>query len=259
MAEPFDPSLYVRSPIVNASTGATLALALAGACPKDAPANVKKAAKHLSAVAAQVQEILAERNRRMGTFSEDDSRKLDNEADRAWGALRMRIEAMAMLNPSITSRATRAAELRASLFAEGTEFLKEEYASQRTSMGALLKRIDDEKLEKDIDAVAGKEFLQAVRSVQPRYDAMVNERLRRDQGTGTNLADSVRAIQAAIVNYAAKVIGTIEHDDPSTVEAARVALLPIANFRAAATREVTGTILPPAPAEDKAAGEPKPA
>ena len=258
MAEPFDPTLYVRAPIVTASTGATLALALAGACPKDAPANVKKAAKHLTAVATQAQEVLAERNRRLGTYSEEDSRALDNEADRAWGALRMRIEAMAMLNPAIFPKVKRAAELRTLLFAEGTEFLKEEYASQRTSMDALLKRIDDEKLEKDIDAIAGKEFLQAVRNVQPRYDAMVNERLRRDHATGTNLADSVRAIQAAIANYATKVIGTIEHDDPSTLEAARVALLPIANFRAAAVREPTGTILPAPPAEEKDAGEPKP-
>jgi hypothetical protein len=148
MVEPFDPSLYVRSPVVTASTGATLALALAGACPKDAPANVKKAAKHLTAVSNQVQEVLAERNRRMGMYSEEDSRKLDNEADRAWGALRMRIEAMAMLSPAITPKAKRAAEIAASLFAGGTEFLKEEYASQRTSMGSLLKRIDDEKLEK---------------------------------------------------------------------------------------------------------------
>jgi hypothetical protein len=221
MAAPFDPSLYVRAPIVTVSTGVTLAFALFDACPTPAPANVKKAAKHLKAVAVQAQADLADRNRRQGVYSDEDSRVLDNEADRAWGGLRMRLQALAMLNAEKFPRARRAAELEASLFAEGTEFLKAEYPSQSTSMGSILKRIDDDGLDKDLDDIAGKEFLQSIRDVQPRYEAMVKERLRRDKDTGQNLADSVRSIQAAIVNYASKIIGTIEHDDPDTTEAAR--------------------------------------
>ena len=41
----------------------------------------------------------------------------------------------------------------------------------------------------------------------------------------------MRTIQNAIVNYASKVIGSVEHDEPATAEAARVALLPIVNHR----------------------------
>jgi hypothetical protein len=247
MAAPFDPSLYVRSPIITVSSGATLALALVEACPKDAPPNVKKAAKHLKNVAAKAQADLAERNRSLGAYSEEDSRVLDNEADRAWGGLRMRFQAIAMLNAKKYPRAKRAAELDSMLFAEGTEFLKAEYASQRTTMGSILQRID-----------AGKEFLQAIRDVQPRYEAMVKERLRRDKAMGQNLSDNVRELQAAIVNYASKVIGTIEHDEPETAETARVALLPITNFREASARGAAGSNEPAEPQEEKAAGEPKP-
>lgn len=258
MATPFDPSLYVRSPIITVSSGATLAIALAEACPKNAPANVKKAAKHLKSVAAKAQADLAERNRSLGVFSDEDSRALDNEADRAWGGLRLRIQAMAMLNAKKYPRAKRASEIETLLFAEGTEFLKAEYASQRTTMGSILHRIDADNLQKDIDDIAGKEFLQAIRDVQPRYEAMVKERLRRDKATGQNLSDNVREIQAAIVNYASKVIGTIEHDEPETAETARIALLPITNFREAAARGAIGGNEPAEPQEEQIAGEPKP-
>jgi hypothetical protein len=247
MASPFDPSLYVRAPIVTASTGVSLANALCGACPADAPPPVKKAAKYLKSVADKAATALAERNRKLGEFSEEDSRDLDNEADRAWGGLRLRLQGLAMLDPEKYPRARRAAELEAKVFAQGSEFLKLEYAAQSTAMSSLLQQIDGDGLQKEIDDLAGKEVLQAIRHVQPRYEAMVTERLRRDKATGQNLADSVRAIQNAIVNYAQKILGTIEHDDPETTEVARVALLPIANFRETSTR-VVGAAAPEQPA-----------
>jgi len=139
-----------------------------------------------------------------------------------------------MLSPSDFPEAQRAADLEAQLFGGGTEFLKLDYDAQSTRMAAILQRIDGDGLVEQIDDVAGPELLKAIRGVQPRYEAMVTERLRRDSATGQNLSESARALQGAIVNYATKVIGTIEHDEPETTEAARLALLPIANFREAA-------------------------
>jgi len=262
MAAPFDASLYIRAPIITVSTGVTLANALHDACASGAPAGVKKASKHLKSVADKAEADLAARNRKLGEFSEEDSRQLDNEADRAWGGFRLRLQGLAMLDPETYPRARRAAELEAKVFAQGSEFLKLEYAAQSTAMSSLLKQIDDDGFQKDIDDLAGKEFLQAIRHVQPCYEAMVKERLRRDKAMGQNLADSVRAIQSAIVNYAQKVLGTIEHDDPDTTEAARVALLPIANFREAAARAAAAEgapAEPAAPPEKPAApgGDPK--
>ena len=98
-------------------------------------------------------------------------------------------------------------------------------------MATVLQTIAQEGLETDVNEVIGAEFLSAVRDVQPRYEAMVRERLRRDKAAGQNLFETIRALQAAIVNYAGKVIGSIEHDDPATVETARLALLPISNHR----------------------------
>jgi hypothetical protein len=250
MSIPFDPTGYVNAPIITVASGVSLALALVGACPKTAPANVKKAAKHLKATAEKARADLADRNRELGSFSEEDSRAIDNEADRAWGGLRLRLTGMAMLPQDTVANAKRAAELDTLLFSDGMGFLKAEYSAQSTSMASHLKQIDDGGLQTDLDRIAGPEFLTAIRAIQPRYEAMVSERLRRDSATGQNLLETTRGLQAAIVNYAAKVIGTIEHDEPETAEAARVALLPIANHRqaqAARGRGASDAVVEPAP------------
>ena len=165
MAAPFDPADHVHAPTV--SSGVTLALALVEACPKNPPSNVKKAAKHLKAVAENSRTDLAERNRVLGVFSDEDSRVLDNEADRAWGDLQRRFEGMAMLLADRYPKAKRAGELLLTLVPEGMEFLKADYSSQSTRMASILQHIDDDGLAKEIDEVAGEEFLQAIRHVQP--------------------------------------------------------------------------------------------
>lgn len=259
MAISLDPVTYAHAPSITVSTGITLASALVDACPTDAPANVKKAAKHLKSVAAQARTDLADRNRQLGTFPDEDSRALDNEADRCWGGFRLCLQGRAMLRQDVYPVARLAAEIDAKLFVQGTEFLKAEYASQSSSMGVLLQTIDHDKMDKDINSVVGPDFLAAIRDVQPRYEAMVKERLRRDNASGQNLTERVRAIQNAIVNYASKVVGSVEHDDPATAEAARVALLPIVNHRdavAAAQRSAPAAAVAPAGAVDPKKVEP---
>lgn len=256
MSAPFERSHYTSAPVITVSTGITLARALCDACPPGAAPGIQKAAAHLSSVAGKAQSDLVNRNNQLGGSPDEDSRGLDTEADRCWGAFRLRGQAMAMLRPDIYPKAQRAAEIDAKLFPQGTEFLKSEYAAQSTSMATLLQVIDEGGLEHDINDILGPEFLAAVRDVQPRYAAMVKERLRRDKAAGQNLFETIRAIQAAIVNYAGKVIGAIEHDDPATEEMARVALLPILNHRdatAAAQRAAKATpkpapVTPEAPA-----------
>jgi hypothetical protein len=136
MHNTFDPADCIRSPVITLSSGVTLALALVDACPKNAPPNVKKGVQTPEDDCRETRDLLAERNRELGTISDEDSRILDNEADRAWGGLRMRLQAMNMLAPKDFPKAKRAAELDAQLFAEGMELLKVEYwlPSSSTSM-----------------------------------------------------------------------------------------------------------------------------
>lgn len=248
MADLFDPSPYVRAPIISVSSGITLAHALVSACPKSPDPKVKKACKYLKTVADKALVDLTERNKKLGVYIEEDSRVLDNEADRGWGGLRMRLQAAGMILENAPQAAKRAIALDTILFQGSTEFLKAEYAVQSTRMSSILKQIDDDGLQPDIDKLAGPEYLVAIRDVQPRYETMVSERLRRDSATGQNLSETLRELQAAIVNYAGKVTGTVEHDDPESAELARAALLPILNHRDAATAAVPAPApVPPAP------------
>lgn len=254
MTAPFDQSVYVRAPVITVSSGVSLALALVDACPKDVSAQVKKAVKKLKTTAESARDALAERNRLLGTFSEEDTRALDNEADRIWGGFRMGLQALSMLPPARHPKAKRAAELDAQLFGQGMEFLKADFSTQSINMSAILLRIHQDKLQSEIDALIGPDFLQAAREIQPRYEAMVSERLRRDKATGQNFLDMTRGLQAAIVNYASKLLGAVDEDDPEAVEAVRIALLPIANARAANARTTYES--PEAPAEPVADGQP---
>ena len=78
---------------------------------------------------------------------------------------------------------------------------------------------------------------------------MVTERLRRDAAVGQNLLDTVRALQSAIQNHAQNLIGTVEHDEPSTVEVVRAALRPIDAHREANGRAGAASTGAPDPVE----------
>jgi hypothetical protein len=254
MTAPFDPTAYVHAPVITASSGVSLAMALIDAFPKDASPAAKKALKKLKTTAEAARDALAERNRLLGKFSEEDTRILDNEADRIWGGFRLSLQALAMLPQDRYPKAQRAAELEAQLFGQGMEFLKADFPTQSINMSAILLRIQQDKLQAEIDALVGPDFLHAAREIQPRYEAMVSERLRRDKATGQNFLEMTRGLQAAIVNYATKLLAQADEDEPETIDTVRVALLPIANFRAANPRATPAT--PDTSAEPQASAQP---
>jgi hypothetical protein len=118
-------------------------------------------------------------------------------------------------------------------------------------MSMLLKRIDDEGLAADIDKLAGPEFLQHIRNVHPRYEAMVQTSLQRETSQ-TNLLEHVRLIQRAVVAYATRVCATVEEDDDTSAETARDALAAIDKMRLTAANKRGGAAAPDAPAETPA-------
>src|SRR5690349_19631182 len=119
MTESFDRTAYVKAPVITVSTGIALASALIAASPAGGPPHLKKAIAHLKTVSEQARRDLADRNRQLGAFPDEDSRGLDNEADRCWGALRLRGQAMAMLPVATFPKAQIAADLDAKLFPQG--------------------------------------------------------------------------------------------------------------------------------------------
>jgi len=234
--ELFDPTLYTRAPILTIATAITLGRALVEGCPQGAPLEVKKAAKKLKNVTDAAQDAWAARQREQGEGSEEDSRLIDQVADNVWSAARSRLQAYALLPVKDFPKAARAGELVVKLFGgDGLSFLKEAYPVQLSSMSTLLQRIDEEGLAEEINELAGPEFLQAIRKVLPRYKAMVNAMLKRDEASGQNLLEHVRAVQRAVVVYATKVCATVDDDDEGSIKAAEEALRPIVKLREAAS------------------------
>lgn len=199
LTEPFDPTLYTRAPILTIATAITLGGALVTACPPGAPPTLRKAADKLQTTTASAQTAWAARKRALGALSDEDSRVLDVQADGCWSALRGRLESYALLPIEDHPRAARAGELIFILFGkDGLDFLKHRYVNQLPAMQTLLQRIDDEGLQPDLDDLAGPEFLAAIRKIVPRYDAMVQAMLQRDETSGVNLLEHVETGEPAL-------------------------------------------------------------
>jgi hypothetical protein len=257
--DPFDPSVFTRAPIITVESGIALAKALVAACPKGMPENVKKACTKLKAAAAAAQAALADRQRELGKVTDEDVRLIDVEADTAWSALRMRLQAYASLPASRFARATRAEELLTILFGvDGLNFLKFSYAEQWSTMETILGRIDGDKLQKDIDGIAGPEFLKQIRASHAVYGPMVEAMLRRDTQGGVNLLEHIRGMGRTIVDYATKVCGTVDEDKPATIATARKALSPIESHRQAAARRAGASGATPEAATPEVSGPAKP-
>jgi len=242
---------------MTVESGITLCRTLASAKPKSATASVKKAATRLGTTADAAQSALAIRQKELAKVSDDDARSTDQAGDGSWGALRMRLEAYSVLPPLKYPDATIAAELLAALFGpDGLSFLKLTYAEQWSTADTILQRIDSDNLTPDIDRVAGPEFLAHVRDIHTTYGAMVQSLLLREQSTNVNLNEHVRAMGRAIVDYATKILATVEDDDDESITAARDALRPLDTYREAAARRNSSKVssTPETPAEPRGAG-----
>ncbi|MEZ4294221.1 MAG: hypothetical protein R3B70_04530 [Polyangiaceae bacterium] len=237
MALSFDPSGYTRAPKTTLPGAITLARALIKASPKSMPGSVKKELRRLEQRCERAEAGWTERHREMGAAEDESTRSVDGEADLAWALLRDRAVAYAGLPNEQFPRAGRAGEIVQSLFPDASlPFLRATYVDQLAAMAGILRRIDEDGLAKDIDALCGVEFLANVRAVMPRYEAMVLGVLARDAGRSEDLRGLLRELQTGIVSYATKVCATVDEDEPQSAETARVALLAIANLRAASAR-----------------------
>ena len=235
--EPPDPAQYVHAPRMTVEGGLTLCRVLADSCPASMPSSVKKAAKRLFEVAEAAQFAYTLRRKSLGKTGPDDTRPIDRNADTSWSALRGRLQAYAMLPPEAYPDAKRAIEILYSLFGEsGLSFLTESYPEQFAFADGVLRRIDDENMATDIERLAGKEFLDNVRVQHLAYGKMVRAVLQREETLSDDLNEHVRAMGQEIVDYATKVMASIDRDKPATISAARTALRPIDAFREATQR-----------------------
>jgi len=248
-----DLSLYTRPPLFTLLGGITLAEALHAACPKDMAAPVKKAAQKLERTRLAAQAAWTERQRTLSPSTTEDSKSVSQDCTRGWAAIRSRLQAYAGLPGEHYPRAARAAELMTLLFPEGLEFTQRSSFEQLAASDALLQRIAGDKLDKELATLCGPEFLDNIQRQLPRYRAVVQGSLGRVTEP-ENLSLHLKRLSQAVVEYATKVVATVESEDELSYRRALEALAPIDRYRLASARrngspsaEPTPPVEPPAP------------
>lgn len=249
-SDELDTTPYLRPPRVDVAQGVALAISLLAAVPKAAPPSVKKHAKALRKATVDLQERWSER-KRADAKGPAPATKLaaDNRIDTAWGALKMRLDAVALLPIARTPSAIDAAKLVAALFPEGLAFLAIRMEKEWAQSEELLRRIDADGLAGTIDRLAGPDFLAEVRDAHAAYGVAlgITKPLEGADETTTILATPLREMVSAMRKYALQLVASLDADEPLPVGTVRAALAPFDRVREAATKPAQTTPETPVP------------
>lgn len=251
----FDPSIYQRAPRSSVESLLTLGRALLAAQPSAPPGLVQTAIDKLTQEVQDTEAALTVRHRELDPGDPVLDTRLDAAIDNTWTAFRDRIQSWLafetldqVLNDRNTEgvpqeiitgaeRAERARRLLNRLFlSEGLTFLRQSYTAQVERMGAILRVIEEDGLADDIDDLAGFEVLPTLTFLQTQYQAMVEERLLRDNRLTHDLGQVRGRLQRAIGRYSTSVLSMLDEDQPSSLELVVNTLRPIETFRAAQSR-----------------------
>ncbi|MBK6685778.1 MAG: hypothetical protein IPG45_15005 [Deltaproteobacteria bacterium] len=229
-----DPTLYTQAahlPNFDVAGGISLATSLrTGMHPKVTP-TVKQAAKEMMAAA----DYLSEGWREEPVPTVDDRRPADAAVDRAWGAFFARLLAYSNLPADRYPKATEAGLMIRTLFPDGLTFLKLPYNKEWAESAKRLKRIDDDKLEPSLNAMAGHEFLAEVRRTHDVYGDVLGITKVAPANQAPVRAERLRELRRLMSRYVIRVLGLLG-DDAESQAMVRQCLQPIDDFRAAQAR-----------------------
>lgn len=227
-----DLAQYVTAPRLSVPSGVSLGIALLSAAPKPAPQAVRRSAARLrDSVVALQQEW--RRQIGAGLVLLATPREIDTRVDRAYRALSMRLEALTLLHADAGPDVATATKAHQLLFPDGLRFLTLPYPQQWAHCDRLLSTIDDdEELLADVERLVGETTLGEVRAAQQVYGDVLGITSAREAVDAVSLVAPLDAVREAIIGYALQIIA-MQSDDPSRLPAARKALAPIDELRAA--------------------------
>lgn len=217
-----------------------LGVALITAMPKPAPDNVRNAATKVRKDTVTLQLAWGKTDK---ASTPPDRRKSDMRIDNAWGILLDRLEAYSLLPVASFSRAPRARELVDITSPNDREWLNAAFEAEWAESTKRLLRIEEEGLAKDINELAGPEFLLEVQSAHAAYGIALGVTKPAQEVPEVNLAEPLRSLARAIGRYGL-AIAAMANDDPATVAVVRKALRPIDAFREGQARRTRAGAAP---------------
>ncbi|MCX4245954.1 hypothetical protein [Paraliomyxa miuraensis] len=236
---PLELAAYVTAPRLSVSSAVALGIALLAASPKPRPQAVHRAASRLREAVVELQQQWrqhADSARGLAI----DPRNIDTRVDRAFRALAISLEAIAILPPDAGPDVETARNAQRRLFPEGTRFLNLPYAQQWAHCDRMLSTLaEDEALRADVERLVHTSILTEARSAMEAYGVALGITKARPSSAPVSLAGPLDAVRSAIVAYALQLVA-MQSDDPSRLPTARRALAPIDELRAAQARRGQG-------------------
>ena len=231
-SEPLDPILYVVAPRVSVPAAVALGIALLSAAPKAAPQAVRRAAGRLRESVLSLQQGWRQ-HVAAGLVSLTTPKEADNRVDRAFRAMAMRLEALTLLSAHAGPDVEVATSAYERLFPDGMRFLNLPHPQQWAHCDRILATIDDDlELLADVERLVGGTTLDEVRAAQQAYGEVLGITSARQSADTVPLMDPLETVRSSIVAYTVQIIA-MQSDDRSRLPAARKALAPIDEVRAA--------------------------
>ena len=234
MANPFDPTLYFRTPRLDAPSAIALGKMLREARPRGLPPPARQAAKRLDESVKALE--AAWQGSERGGVRELDVRRFDQRLDNLWSALRGRLVAHGALAEGRPER-TRAEAIDAMLFPGGLGFLKAPYVVEHTESQRRLDLIASEGLGDDLRWLVGPIFVEELAAAHADYGRAlgITAALSPSPPAPTRVAEPLREMQGALRSYALQLLAHAETGGEAS-EAVWSALRPIDALRSMAGR-----------------------
>ncbi|MCX4242317.1 hypothetical protein [Paraliomyxa miuraensis] len=227
-----DPTPYVRPPRIAADSGLSLAKMLLMMIPNKPGPGVLMAAKLLTESVTTLETVW---NGQGKPKASRDVRPADWRVDRAWGAVHARLTAWGIFPDDDPDRQTSAA-LTERLFPTGLDFLTLSYPAEHAQSERRLQIIEAEGLRDDLDHLVGESFIDELLEAHAAYgEALGITKPAEAPEAKELLVEPLRELGEAIVTYSLQIIAFAALS-PDNLAPAKRALLPIDQFRAAASR-----------------------
>lgn len=239
----FDPMQYSRLPpyLDNAVTLA-LARQLIAAAPKSPSDGARRSAVRLQDSSQALADGMAESLRRSGP---PDKRPVDLAADRAWGAIELRLAGWLQLPADEHAQVAAASQLHGQLFPDGLRFTQLEYGAQWAEADSRIQMLKSSGQLPLLEQLCDKPFVAELLRCHAAYGAMVGTtpptaapKPRKKPGkpgpastVELDLGWLRKKTQQAILAHQIQLLAMRMSDNPAERAMAQTALRPLDEYR----------------------------